>query len=305
VSSLHLSIECPEKLTLTSLGNNGLGKETILQLAKHKPSKIYLAARDDFKGQEAVKSIKDSIGQSTADIKHLPLDLASFKSIRSAAASVQSSTDRLDILICNAGVMALPSGRTEQGHEIQFGTNHVGHHYLTKLLLPTLKKTAALPSSDVRVVTISSVANDRAPPIETMLDTEKLSALGTWARYGASKAANILFAAELARRHPAITSVSVHPGVVKSDLWKASNENNMLIRFGLMLVGPLMFQSVQTGAHNQLWASAGAMKDEMQNGAYYTPVGKVESGNTGNKHAKDAEAGKALWEWTEAEIAKV
>lgn len=251
-----------------------------------------------------MESIKDSLGNSRVELEYVQLDLASFSSIRSAAESVQSSTDRLDILICNAGVMALPPGNTEQGHEIQFGTNHIGHHLLTKLLLPTLEKTAELPDSDVRVIATSSVANNRAPPIKTMLDTEKLSATGTWTRYGASKAANIMFAAELARRYPALTSVSVHPGIIKSDLWKSTNENNVLLRFGLMLVGPLIFQTIQTGAHNQLWAAAGARKDELQNGAYYTPVGKLEGRNSGNKHAKDQEAGKALWEWTEAEIAK-
>ena len=65
-----------------------------------------------------------------------------------------------------------------------------------------------------------------------------------------------------------------------------------------------MFQNIQTGAHNTLWAAAGADKGELEQGAYYTPVGKLESGNPGNKRAKDTEAGKALWEWTEAEIAK-
>jgi NAD(P)-dependent dehydrogenase (short-subunit alcohol dehydrogenase family) len=281
-----------------------MGKETILQLAKHKPSKIYLASRTASKGQEAVKSLKDSLTNPSLDIFYVPLDLASFQSIRSAADTVKSSTDRLDILICNAGVMALPPGKTDQGHEIQFGTNHVGHHLLTKLLLPTLEKTAALPGSDVRVITISSVANDRAPPLATMLDTEKLSATGTWTRYGGSKAANVLFAAELARRHHFLTSVSVHPGIIKSDLWKSTNDSNVLMRFGLMLLGPLIFQTIETGAHNSLWAAAGSKKDELQNGAYYTPVGKLDSANPGNKHAKDAEAGKALWEWTEAEIEK-
>jgi NAD(P)-dependent dehydrogenase (short-subunit alcohol dehydrogenase family) len=285
-------------------GNNGLGKETVLQLAKHNPSKIYIASRTESKGLEAIKSIRESLKTTSVDFQNLPLDLASFKSIRSAATAVQSSTDRLDILVCNAGVMALPPGKTEQGHEIQFGTNHVGHHLLTKLLLPTLQKTAVLPGADVRIISLSSVANDRAPPLETMLDTGKLSSMGTWTRYGASKAANILFAAELARRYPALTAVSVHPGVIKSDLWKSTSEHNALVRFGLMLVGPLIFQSIQMGAHNSLWAAAAANKGELQNGAYYTPIGKLESSNPGNKHAKDAAAGKALWEWTEAEIAK-
>jgi NAD(P)-dependent dehydrogenase (short-subunit alcohol dehydrogenase family) len=201
--------------------------------------------------------------------------------------------------------MATPPGKTEQGHEIQFGTNHVGHHLLTQRLLPILEKTAALSGSDVRVITLSSLANEQAPPIETMLDMEKLCATGKWTRYGASKAGNILFAAELARRYPALTSVSVHPGIIKSDLWNSVNENNALIRIGMMLAGPFIFQNIQTGAHNTLWAAAAAKKDELQNGAYYTPVGKLNHGNPGNKRAKDVEAGKALWEWTEAEIVKV
>jgi NAD(P)-dependent dehydrogenase (short-subunit alcohol dehydrogenase family) len=297
-------VEKANRLTVDKSGNGGLGKETILQLAKHNPARIYLASRTESKGQEAIESIRDSLGHSNTVLEYLPLDLTSFRSIRAAAKSVQSSTDRLDILICNAGVMALPPGKTEQGHEIQLGINHIGHHLLTKLLLPILEKTAALPGSDVRVVTVSSVANDRAPPVETMVDIEKLSATGTWTRYGASKAANILFAAELARRHPSLTSVSVHPGVIKSDLWKPTNENNALIRFGLLLVGPFLFQTVQTGAHNQLWAAAGAKKDELEIGGYYTPVGKLDRGNPGNKHAKNVEAGRALWEWTEAEIEK-
>lgn len=285
-------------------GNTGLGRETILQLAKHNPSKIYLTSRTQSKGEEAVKSIRQSLGQSSTDLQNLSLDLASFSSIRSAAESVRSSTERLDILICNAGVMALPLGKTEQGHETQFGTNHIGHHLLTKLLLPTLEKTAALPDSDVRVISISSLANNRAPPMETMLDNERLSATGTWSRYGASKAANILFAAELARRYPAIKSVSVHPGIIKSDLWNTINKSNALIRLGLILIRPLVFQTIPTGAHNALWAAAGAKKEELQNGAYYAPVGKVDGENSGNKYAMDVEAGKTLWEWTEGEIAK-
>ena len=286
-------------------GNNGLGKETVLQLVRHNASTIYVASRTESKGLEAIKSIRESIGNSTTDLQYVQLDLASFSSIRSAAARVQSSTDRLDILICNAGVMALPPGKTEQGHEIQFGTNHIGHHLLTKLLLPTLLKTAQLPGADVRVISLSSMANDRAPPIETMLDTDKLSAMDSWTKYGASKAANIYFAAELARRYPALKSVSVHPGIIKSDLWNTTHQNNILVRFGLWFVGPIMFQSIESGARNTLWAAAAAEKGELQNGAYYTPVGKLQNSNPGNIRARDKEAGKALWEWTEAEIADV
>lgn len=289
---------------LSNPGNTGLGKETILQLAQHSPSKIFLASRTESKALEAIASIKDSLKDSSIGLQYVPLDLASFKSIRSAAEKVNSTTDRLDILICNAGVMGLPPDKTEQGHEIHLGTNHVGHHLLTKLLLPTLEKTAALPDSDVRIISVSSFANEMAPSMAVQLDTEKLCATGGWTRYGASKAANILFAAELARRYPALTSVSVHPGFIKSDLWNSTNKNNTLMRFTILLASPFIFQAVGTGAHNQLWAAAGAKKEELQNGEYYTPMGKSSSWSGGGKRARDVEAGKKLWEWTEEEIMK-
>jgi NAD(P)-dependent dehydrogenase (short-subunit alcohol dehydrogenase family) len=235
----------------------------------------------------------------------LSLDLASFASVKSAADTVRSSTDRLDILINNAGVLTTSSEKTKEGHEVHFGINHVGHHLLTQKLLPILEKTAALPGSDVRVLTLSSVANERAPPIKTMLDMEELCTKGKWARYGASKAANILFAAELARRYPTLTSVSIHPGIIKSDIWNSVNENSAFTRFGLKLAGPFIFETIETGAHNTLWGAAAAKKDELRNGAYYTPVGKLGHANTGNKRAKDVQAGRVLWEWTEAEIEEV
>lgn len=288
------------------LGNNGLGKETVLQLARHHASKIYIASRSESKGLEAIKAIRESIGEdSSTDLQFVQLDLTSFDSIRSAAAKVQWSTTRLDILICNAGVMAVPAGKTEQGHEIQFGTNHIGHHLLVKLLLPTLLQTAQLARADVRVVVLSSLGHDRAPALDTMLDTNQLSATGTWTKYGASKAANIYFAAELARRYPALTCVSVHPGMIKSDLWNTTNQNNALVRFGLWFAGPILFRSIESGARNTLWAAAGADKKDLENGAYYTPVGKFQSTNSGNARARDKKAGQAVWDWTEAEIADV
>ena len=276
-----------------------------MQLAKHNPSKIYIACRNQSKGQAAAISIRELLGESTVEIQCLPLDLASFQSIRSTVKMVEDSTDRLDILICNAGIFEPQSTTTESGFEIHMGTNHIGHHLLTKLLLPILERTAALADSDVRVVTVSSLASGRAPPLSTILDPVKLAALDMGARYGASKAANIYFAAELARRHPAITSVSVHPGTIDTDIWNPARQNSIMFRILLAIVAPLMFISLQAGAHTQLWAAAVARKDELENGAYYIPVGKLQAKNEGNQRVKDLETCKAVWDWTEAEIAKV
>lgn len=118
---------------------------------------------------------------------------------------VQISTD------VQSGIMAVPWSKTEDGYEIQFGTNHVGHALLTKLLLPTLLKTAEEPNSDVRVINVSSEGHMLAPGI--IYDQDTLESYQTWRRYGQSKLANIFHARELQRRYPQITATSLHPGV--------------------------------------------------------------------------------------------
>ena len=168
---LHLTLYNPT-------GNAGLGRETVLQLAKHNPKKIFLAARSEVKAEEAISAVKSSVSNDV-QISWIPLDLMSAQSIKNAAEQVSAQSSRLDVLILNAGVMALPPGETEMGHEIQFGTNHTGHSYLTRLLLPTLLKTAEEPNSDVRVVSLASVGYNFAPTFEKILNQEKLKKVST------------------------------------------------------------------------------------------------------------------------------
>lgn len=111
--------------------------------------------------------------------------------------------------------MAVPWSKTKEGYEIQFGTNHVGHALLTKLLMPTLLKTAEAPDADVRVINVSSEAHMLAPGI--IYDQDALEPYHTFRRYGQSKLANILHARELQRRYPQITATSLHPGVSPPD----------------------------------------------------------------------------------------
>lgn len=248
---------------------------------------------------EAIDSIKSSVANDV-EIVWLPLDLTSTKSIRSAGEQFKTQSQRLDILILNAGVMSLPAGETEMGHEIQLGTNHTGHFLLTKMLLPILLKTAEEPNSDVRVVSLASVGHNLAPCFDTILDQEKLKKVNTNARYGASKAANILFAAELSRRYPSITSVSVHPGIILTDLYDPLNSRSPVIALGsksLRLFG----SSISQGAYNQLWVAAGAQKKDLVNGGYYVPVGNLKYHN---KYAQSEEMGRRLWEWSEVEAQK-
>lgn len=116
-----------------------------------------------------------------------------------------------DVILTSQGIMAVPWSKTKEGYEIQFGTNHMGHALLTKLLLPTLLKTAEAPNSDVRVINLASEGHMFAPGI--IYDQDALEPYQTFRRYGQSKLANILHARELQRRYPQITATSLHPGV--------------------------------------------------------------------------------------------
>ena len=271
-----------------------MGKETVIQLAHHKPSRIYMGARNEEKARAAIASIQAEL-PSPADIRCIQLDLASLESIQTAVKKFTVDSDRLDLLILNAGVMGNDATTTKEGFEIQFGTNHIGHFLLTKLLLPTLERTRKEDNTDVRIVAVASLANMMAPSFETMTSTKALLEASTWTRYGASKAANILFAAELARRFPSLLSVSIHPGIVSSGLYD-TNAATREQRGAIERIG----RSIRTGALTQLWAS-GVKKELLSNGAYYTPIGVPA---TRNKFVSDKEEAKKLWEWTDEQIAK-
>ncbi|MCJ1387300.1 hypothetical protein MMC18_000141 [Xylographa bjoerkii] len=286
------------KVYLVTGGNTGLGKETILQLAKHKPAHIYLAARTPSKAENAIKEIQAAV--PGANISFLSLDLTSFASIAEAARSFASQSQRLDVLMNNAGIMATPPGTTKEGYEIQFGTNHMGHALLTKLLLPTLLSTAKEPDADVRIVNLTSEGHNLAPSGGILFDKAKLDAQGPWARYGQSKLANILFTKDLAARYPTITSVAIHPGVIQTDLYEPNRASSALLRYGMSLLGFLVFISLQEGAKNQLWAAT-TKKEDLQSGAYYKPIASLSKGS-GN--AQNATLAKTLWDWTQEELEK-
>jgi NAD(P)-dependent dehydrogenase (short-subunit alcohol dehydrogenase family) len=292
------------KIIFVTGGNTGLGKRTIQNLAALSPMRIYLGARTASKAQAAIKDIQTAV-PNACEIVHVPLDLTSFASIQSAASFFSARESRLDILMLNAGIMAVPFSLTQEGYEVQLGTNHVGHALLTKLLLPTLLATAALPEADVRVVVLSSMGHYMTVRNGLCFDTAALERESTMARYGASKLANILFARELALRYPQLTAVSLHPGVILTDLFTAVRANP-LQRVGLWLyallfpVLPGHYAGVEGGAQNQTWAAI-AQKGDVVSGAYYTPVGQRSKGS---KWARDEGLAKRLWEWTEAEFGK-
>ncbi|WYZ44678.1 hypothetical protein EsH8_VII_001114 [Colletotrichum jinshuiense] len=287
------------KVILVTGGNIGLGKETILQLSKHNPAKIFLAARSETRALSAIDDIRKAVPDA-APIIYLNLDLTSFDSIHKAVADFHAQSQQLHLLFNNAAIMGVPPGKTKDGYEIQFGTNHIGHALLTTLLLPTLKKTAATPESpnDVRIITVASESEAWNPfPNPSEFDKFKTDMAETsmFARYGFSKFANILYARALSRRHPEIRSISLHPGAVNTNISSGITSRWPILKLFVRL-GGYFATPPSTGVKTQLWA---AVSPEAKSGEFYHPVGVP---GKGSKALCDKSLEDELWLWTEKEL---
>ncbi|KAM0329545.1 hypothetical protein ACHAQA_004854 [Verticillium albo-atrum] len=175
----------------------------------------------------------------------------------------------------------------------------MGHALLSKLLLPTLLRTAAEPKSDVRVVVLASSAHQYAPAKEGIVfETLKSQAeqISTITRYGQSKLANVLFANELARRYPQLTACSLQPGLVTTNLANTMSNNSWIMRIAWNITTAFIGVDVPTGTLNQLWAST---SNGVVSGEYYEPIGRT---GLGKPHTKDMALAKKLWDWTETEL---
>jgi NAD(P)-dependent dehydrogenase (short-subunit alcohol dehydrogenase family) len=183
-----------------------------------------------------------------------PLDLSSFESIRVFAARTLVRHPRIDVLVNNAGVMFTPFARTSDGHEMQFGTNHLGHFLLTALLMPAL-----LTAAPARVVNVASAGHHRSDILWDDPNFERRP-YDKFAAYGQSKTANILFTRELDRRFgpPGVHAFAVHPGVISTGLVRhMSDEDRQVLRQRLADApsGPIPHKSIEAGAATTVWAA--------------------------------------------------
>ncbi len=252
--------------------NSGLGLRTAEVLAG-KGARVLLACRSAERGAKALEQVRAAASGAAPEL--VKLDLADLASVREAAASVRERTgDRLDLLINNAGLMMTPRGKTADGFETQFGTNHLGHAALTWLLLPALRG-----GGGARVVTLSSVAATGAR-IDVADPNFEHRRYNPGAAYGQSKLANQVFALELDRRLRAtgddIVSLAAHPGYTWTGLGQgmARSYRNPVLRAviggGNRLGEILLAQGPRMGALPQLYA---ATADGIEGGEYIGPRG--------------------------------
>eukprot|EP00592_Proboscia_alata_P003110 CAMPEP_0194372742 /NCGR_PEP_ID=MMETSP0174-20130528/21128_1 /TAXON_ID=216777 /ORGANISM="Proboscia alata, Strain PI-D3" /LENGTH=326 /DNA_ID=CAMNT_0039151433 /DNA_START=285 /DNA_END=1261 /DNA_ORIENTATION=+ len=272
-------------------GSSGIGAVSVETLALA-GMKVVLCARNTEAAQQEISTM------SGADrIRVQELDLTDFRSIAAASREIIETEGSVDVLLNNAGVMAQKEREeTSQGLEMQFGTNHVGHHYLTRSLLPVINRGG-------RIVTVASTAHTMGDiDVSNLNYTPGVSdrKYSPWGAYGQSKLANILFAKGLQDRlnesdRADVKSVSLHPGVISTPLWK---HNNFLVRAASKLFSD---KNVDQGAATNVFCCL--VEPSAFEGGEYMVDCQTATPNTMGQDSTGIERTK-LWDATEAIIAK-
>ncbi|NGM68239.1 SDR family NAD(P)-dependent oxidoreductase [Natronolimnobius sp. AArcel1] len=273
--------------------NSGIGLEATRELARNGAT-VIMACRSLERGEEAAQDVREEI--LAADIRVEACDLASLESIRSFADRLESD---IDVLLNNAGVMAIPRSETDDGFETQFGVNHLGHFALTGLLLENL---GLENGRDSRVVTVSSGVHEQGEIAFDDLQSEQ--SYNQWNAYAQSKLANVLFAYELERRlltaDAQVSSIAVHPGYANTQLqFRGPTKRESRLELAAMkLLNGVVAQSSAMGALPLLY---GATVPDIEGGAYYGPGGLLNMRGTPERQGSsdrsyDRETAQRLWD---------
>ena len=241
----------------------GLGVETAHSLAAH-GAHVIGSARDLTKGEAATAQVRKDAAANGGSFELVELDLANLKSVRACADQLLARGDTLDVIIANAGVMATPFGKTADGFETQFGTNHLGHFVL-------VNRIANLIRTGGRLINLSS-AGHRYSNVDLEDPNFERTPYEPFIAYGRSKTANILFAVAFDQRHRerGVRAAAVHPGGIQTELGRYTDPNRMQaivdqIDKQLEAEGkpPFQWKTIPQGAATSVWAAVVASADEI------------------------------------------
>jgi NAD(P)-dependent dehydrogenase (short-subunit alcohol dehydrogenase family) len=278
----------------------GLGVETARVLVGH-GADVIGTARDLAKAERATEHVRDAASANSGNLELIEVDLASLASVRKGADTILALGKPLDVIIANAGVMACPFGKTADGFETQFGTNHLGHFVL-------VNRIAGLLKGGGRLINLSS-AGHRFSDVDLTDPNFEHTPYEEFIAYGRSKTANALFAVEFDRRwrDKGIRATAVHPGGIQTELGRHMGDD---VLDGLLATineanaaagQPAMeWKTIPQGAATSVWAAVVAPADEI-GGQFCEDCNVAEvselPGLTGGvqPYALDAESAKALW----------
>ncbi|WYZ36655.1 hypothetical protein EsH8_II_000161 [Colletotrichum jinshuiense] len=254
---------------VTGCSPGGIGPETARALHTT-GADVYITVRDVSKGEEVAKDILSDGKPGKVEV--IKLDLGSLESVREGAKEFLSKSDKLNVIVNNAGVMACPKGKTADGFETQFGTNHVGHFLLFQLLKPTLLASSTAEFNS-RVVSVSSSGHRGGRIQFEDFNFEHTVEYDRWAAYGQSKLANVHFANEINRRYGSkgLHALSLNPGGIETPLQRHSPEIAELLKM------PEIYKAMKSpaqGAATSTWAAV-AKEWEGKGGKYLEDVAEA------------------------------
>jgi retinol dehydrogenase-12 len=275
-----------KRVVLTG-ASRGIGRETALALGKM-GADLSLIVRDPERGKAVADEVRALGGGG--DVEVFVADLSSMADVRRAGAEVLAKHDRIDVLINNAGALLMDRQLTKDGYEATFATNHLGDFLLTKVLEGAVKKAPA-----GRIVNVASEAHHRGSiHFDDLMGEKKYTG---WFAYSASKLANILFTAELARRleGTSVTTNSLHPGVIASGF---ARNNQGLVGFLAKLASPFLMSS-EDGAKTTIFLATDPSV-ATTSGLYFAK----SKPKTPSREARDASVAKRLWDVSEELVGK-
>ena len=279
-------------VVITGAAQGGIGFESAVFFAQ-RGATVFVGVRTKQRAEECAKQVAQEAKVKEDQIKPFEIDLSSLKSVKQAAQEILKRTNKIDILLNNAGIMMCPFSHTTDGIEMQMGTNHFGHFYFTELLLPTI-----LESKNSRVVNVSSAGHILFGTLDLKSHFQKMSKKETYddkLAYGDSKLANVYHAKELARRysssHPTFKAAALHPGAVMTKLGRHMGSLNDVLQ-NIKALLSLAMKTPFEGAQTSLYC---CLSDQLVSGGYYQDCTHTESSYTSSCEKEARE----WWEYTE------